>query len=184
MKEVNFSIPERMILANQLKILEKLYPGEENSLERQRIALEEGFSRIYDEMALPFNDEMSREECDEVFDILDMYSSILHRYNELEENDKENISNNGIKFEGFDGNNETKQLEFTIYLLEDIKENGEEHNRFYIVKKNSMFPDFNSHRPMLAEYREKLKVWNSVSDKFNLKIDDIISIVNIKVYDH
>ena len=98
---------ERLILSNQLKILEKLYPEESDYYAQHRKALEEGYALQYKLLFENIYDEMSVEECKEVLSVLDMYRAITFSYQKLA--DKAELENHhNLKFSGFDGNTETK----------------------------------------------------------------------------
>ena len=88
---------ERLILSNQYRILEKLCPEEADAFSKQRIAIEEGYPLEYDWKHLC--DEMSETECEEVIDILSMFSSLV--CSTLELKDKSGVELQKIKFPGF-----------------------------------------------------------------------------------
>ena len=154
---MKLNLKERVIISNQLKILEKLYPDEADYLAQQRKAIENGYALHYGLIAEHFYDEMTEEECKEVLDILDMYRSIIYSYRDLK--DKSEIDEKQIQFPGFDGNIESKQLSYTNYYIIDL-------GRYDEIRDGMEFPDFNSHYPMLETYRkmlEKWKIWKTRS---------------------
>lgn len=159
---------ERLFLSNQLKILEKTYPDEAEYYAKHRKAIEMGYSLHYDGVAEHLYNEMSEEECREVINILDMYRALTFSYKNLE--DKSGIEERRIEFPGFDGNNETDQMAYTEYFINDL-------NRFDELRDNSEFPDYNSHCPMLDKYRKMLKSWEESSNKHNLTKSEIIRIL-------
>lgn len=164
---MRLSTTERLILINQLKILEKLYPEEADSYAVNRKALEEGYVLHYEWIFEWLFDEMSEDECREVIDILDMYSSLLFSYQKLL--DKDGIEESDIEFRGFDGNTETKQLSYATYFMHDL-------DRFNELHDNSPYPNYNSHCPMLGKYRLMIQVWKSKS-KNDLTKEDILEIL-------
>ncbi|MGH9892937.1 MAG: YfbU family protein, partial [bacterium] len=104
---------ERWILANQCRILEALYPKEARDFARDREALEHGFEGAYSDIIPHIYDEsegLSAEECSEVVQIMDMHLALKRSYEALA--DKSGIKEYGIKFQGFDGNNETAQMAY------------------------------------------------------------------------
>ena len=161
---MDFSITERLIIANQFKILEKLYPEEAEYYAAHRKALESGYKLHYAEIAENFFDEMSEEECREVIDILDMYRSLTFSFNRLP--DKTGIAESEIHFDGFDGNDETRQYLYAQYFIVDL-------DRFTELTYGQKHPDLNSHGHRLQKYRTMLAVWNSIDDKHNLNPDQI-----------
>src|SRR3954468_5735854 len=110
---------ERWILANQYRILEALYPDEAKRLAEYREAIEHGYELHYDWIAHSIYDKgdaLSAEECKEVIQILDMHRALKRSYEAL--TDKSGIKEYGVKFAGFDGNNETAQMAYARYFCE------------------------------------------------------------------
>ncbi|HBJ1652010.1 YfbU family protein [Clostridium botulinum] len=164
---------ERLILANQFKILEALYPDDEKYYSNSRIALEEGFESHYDNcFEVLSENELTSEECDEVIEILNMYRAITFSYQKLK--DKEDIDEDEVKFEGFDLNdeNEGKRVIYTRYFINDL-------DRFEELKYGDKYADFNSHSIMLPTYRNRLGKWKQLEKSFNLSKDEIIEITSL-----
>ncbi len=165
---MKLSKKDRLIIANQLKILAKLYPSESNEYENQRKAIESGYSLNYSGIFDSIYDEISKEECQEVIDILNMYRAITFSFQKLK--DKVDIDEYYLKFQGFDGNNETDQYSYVCYFVIDL-------NRFQELKYGLEYPDLNSHSPMLEKYRKMLEVWKESYNKNQLTKEDIIKII-------
>lgn len=159
---------ERLIIANQLKILEKLYPEEADYYAKNRKALEEGYGLHYSSLTDHFYEEMSKEKCQEVLDILDMYRAITYSYQSLE--DKSEINQCWLRFRGFDGNNEGKQCSYTQYFILDL-------GRFEELKYGNKYPNFNSHAQVLDKYRRMLAVWESFDKKWEIDKDRLIQVL-------
>lgn len=156
---------ERVIIANQLKILEKLYPDEAKYYADHRKAIEYGFKLHYSWVAENIDaNEMSEEECKEVLNILDMHRAITNSYNRIKEETELTIED--IRFRGFDGNNETRQFSYTNYFVNDL-------GRFDELRYGSEYSDFNSHRPTIDKYRRMLDIWNEFPEKFKLNEEQI-----------
>jgi uncharacterized protein YfbU (UPF0304 family) len=160
---------QRLILINQFRILEKLYPDEADHYKNLRIALEKGYSSHYDDLVQWIDDDLPDDECHEVFEILRMYRYINFSYKNLE--DKSNIDASNIKFPGFDGNNEGKQLCYAKYLMHDL-------DNFKELHDSGDYPDYNSHTRMLDKYRRMLAEWNSSQNKLQLTAEEIRNILN------
>ena len=107
---------ERLILANQYKILKKL----ENTSEYDEIIkiLEEGYEIFYDEILAHIYDELPKSECQLVWDILSFYDTIVEPYKQNNPNDNEIINHFYSYFKGFDGNSEAEYLCFVRFLIE------------------------------------------------------------------
>lgn len=145
--DLHLTTGERVLLANQYRILEALYPDEADSYARYREAVESGYTLHYDDGAGAIYEEMSREECREVLDILQMFDSMQFAYRQLQ--DKTGIEERTIEFPGFDGNNEVAQLGYTEYFIERL-------DRYDGLKSAD---GYNSHMPTLNMYRRMLEVW-------------------------
>ena len=165
---------ERLILANQFKMLEKLYPEEANDYSNHRKALEGGFSLHYAWMVEWFSDEMSEDECREVLDILSMYRAITFSYRDI--NDKSDIDSLLVKFQGFDGNEEPRQYSYASYFINDLK-------RFDELTYGLEFPELNSHSPILDCYRAMLVFWKNNGKPNKMNKDILIQLLDAhKIY--
>jgi uncharacterized protein len=68
---------ERLLLVNQLLILEKLYPESAKAYKQERTALREGYELHYKDLFHLIEDEtLSEDQCREVLDVLEMYRAI------------------------------------------------------------------------------------------------------------
>ncbi len=160
---------QRIMLINQYLILEKLYPDKASEYALHRIAFEDGFELNYD-WALEAADEVvTREQCQEVIDILQMHRVLLRHFNEgLISN---SINEDQIKFRGFDGNTETEHFAYANYFINNL-------GRFQEQLDNlKCSHSLNSHGPTLVRYLAMLNKWNAKPDKYNLQPNDIDDIV-------
>ena len=162
---MELTLKERVVLANQFRILEALYPDEAEAFSNHRKALENGYSHQYSWIVQYFDqNEMSEEECKEVRDILDMHRALKRSYERLQ--DTEGVSEDDIKFRGFDGNNESRLFGYTDYIINDL-------GRYEEQRDSSL----NSHMPSIARYRMMLTEWNECEDKYSLGREDILRMV-------
>lgn len=166
---VELSKMDRLILSFQLKILEKLYPEEAEYYAQNRKAIEEGYALHYDWLFEHIYDGLSVEECKEVLEILDMYRAITFSIEDME--DKTGLDHPFIKFAGFDGNTETKQMAYTRYFISDL-------DRYQELRYGKDYRDFNSHCPLLDKYRSMLEEWRKCQNPRQLSKETIIHIVN------
>lgn len=146
---------ERLNFANQLLILEALYPDQASTYSSRREVLERGYENHYSELFDDIMNPMSAESCNEILDILDMYTGIYFSYNELE--NPETIKKSETVFPGFDGNHETAQLGYTRFFIEKL-------GRYAYVKDSVIeaggstgFNGYNSHMRLLPKYRAMLE---------------------------
>ena len=159
---------ERLAFIYQLKIMEALYPDEATDFSQQRTALEEGFVLHYDWMFEGLREELSREQCQEILDILDMYRTITFGLRNLDEGDvlREHYL---AKFRGFDGNNEGQLMAYVRYFIVDLDR--------YDELKEGKLPSFNSNTPMLAKYQEMLLRWKELKRSFELSREQIAAVL-------
>ncbi len=161
---MELSQKDRLILLNQYLILEKLYPENKEYYEKVKHILENGYELMYDYI-LRLPDPTSKEICQEVFDILEMYRNLNDSFRNLV--DKSGIDKDDINFNGFDGNNEGDHLSLTDFLIN-------EDNRYSEFKREEL----NSHYPTLKNYRNMLIKWKSKGGYHSLSQDEILNIIN------
>ena len=164
---------ERLILANQLAILERLSddPHEKAHYAYLRAGLQHGFVYAYDEAVQMIDkDELTEDRCKFVIDVLDMHRALKSGYDALQ--DKSGIEEHLIEFPGFDGNYEAAYLGFCRYFI-----NKPNAKRFNDLKKGD---DYNSHMPTLDRYAAMLDEWNKSADRHRLTRTEIQRIVSAK----
>jgi uncharacterized protein len=167
---MQLSLRDRWILANQYRILEKLYPEEAKGFAVAREVLENGYELHYSWITdfLSDGDQMmSAEESKEVLDILDLFSVLKRSYNKLE--DKSGIDEWKVQFAGFSGNEETKQMAYTRFFT------GLNGGRYTDLDRGD---DFNSHFPMLDTYRTMVATWKEKGKLRELTNEDIRHILD------
>lgn len=161
---------QRLILSNQYMILETLRPEDADWYAQARQALDDGYELEYGILSQYIaEDQLSTEECVEVHDILNMFSCLHAAYRDID--DKSGIDDAALRFSGFDGNAESKQLAYLRYTCE-VKG----YRRSFI----DALDDLNSHWPMLEEYRNMLREWNRSDDPSDLTREDIRRIMEAR----
>ncbi|MCU5682774.1 YfbU family protein [Bacillus wiedmannii] len=164
---------ERLILSNQYKILERLYPEEQKYYEVDRKAIEEGYELHYGEIGEHIYDGLTSAECREVLDILSMYRKIIFTIENMSGEEQKAIkSKHTIYFEGFDANDE-HEINLLMYARYYIVDKG----RFQEFKESEAYPYFNSHTPMLQKYRKMLEKYNKLNRKSMLSKEDILALL-------
>jgi len=148
-RELDLTPAQRVLLANQLKILEALYPDEADHYGQWRDAVESGYTIHYDQGAeWLVTEEMTEQECMEVRDILTMFCDLKHSV--AESKDTSGIDLNAVGFRGFSGNEECRYLGYADFLI----------NKTHRWQPLSDSGDgLNSHFPFLDAYRRMLAVW-------------------------
>ena len=111
------------------------------------------------------DDVLPAEECDEVIQIMTMFSALQYSCADLKH--KTGIEGWSVKFHGFDGNNEGAQLGYARYVVKG--------GRFANLDKGD---DFNSHMPTLSSYRRMLAVHKRVNNRMlNLAKEQMLEII-------
>ena len=114
-------------------------------------------------------DEKTEEFVDFVIDVMQMYS-VMH--NSISNNQKPpyTTSLEDVKFQGFDGNNESDYRSLVLFLISN--------NRFAELMENPK-DDFNSHCKMLNRYKKMLEAYNSMSKPDFLSDEEIKKLLSI-----
>jgi hypothetical protein len=174
MDTIKLDIKERLQLSFQLKILEKLYPEEEEYYANHRKAIEDGYELHYSWIAENISEGLSTEECKEVLDILDMYMAMYISFLALKNPQK--LSIDSIIFPGFDGNNETMRMLYTKYIIEEL-------NRFEEIQKLTK-GEYNSHTEMIPTYKNMLEKWNQFpfEESHSLNEEQLLDLINTRGY--
>ena len=168
---MNLSKLQRLFLYNQYLILEKLYPEDAKLYSMFRKVLNDGYTLEYSTMFQIFDEEMTEEECKEVYDILDMYDALYNSFDRLP--DKSLIDKDKIHFDGFDGNNESEQRSYALFLIYDLGK----YEKLRDVKNK--YDSLNSHSWRLDKYRTMLSVWKSIpiENRYELNAQQIQEIL-------
>ena len=74
--EVLLSLKERLMLANQYRILETLYPQEAARFAQNRQVVEGGFTSQYDTLLADIRTDVPPGDCDLVAGVLDLYRAM------------------------------------------------------------------------------------------------------------
>ena len=110
---------ERLQLINQFRILEKLYPEDAEHYAESRGIIAHGYTIQYEEVFNEVYEEMDIEECQYVFDVLDLYRTLTRSFDAL--TDKKGLTSENVRFQGFDGNNESRRHAFAEHLRKQGK---------------------------------------------------------------
>ncbi|MBI3799366.1 MAG: YfbU family protein [Deltaproteobacteria bacterium] len=142
---------DRLIFANQYRILELLDKQNASEHQKHREVVEGGFEGLYDDILGQVIDEdtVTEAECNEIIDTLSMFRALKQSFAKLD--DTSGIDEYRIKFDGYDGNDETKFMAFARFFCERL-------GRFEELEKGDRF---NSHCPMRPVYNRMRSVWNS-----------------------
>ncbi|HEV2294569.1 MAG TPA: YfbU family protein [Tepidisphaeraceae bacterium] len=174
MPRMKLDIKDRLILVNQCRILRALYPDEAGYYSKAETVFSRGYELNYGWVSEFVDPEpMDEKECREVHDILSMFRALGDSYNQLA--DKSGIEEREVRFLGFDGNNEGRQLGYADFIIN--QEGGYQESKVGVAGDG-----LNSHMPTLDTYRRMLKVWKPLKEKYTLKKADIEKIVAERIH--
>lgn len=159
-----WTVKDRFLISNQLKILEKLYPDEAHTYQIHRKAVEHGFVFHYSWMIEHLKEEMPVSESEEVVKIFMMYRALKSSFKNLK--DRSGINEEDLLFRGFNKTTEEHLLAYAKYFLFDLQ-------RFKELHKEEFYPSLESPTPMLKQYRRMLLAWNEFPDKENMTKEQI-----------
>jgi len=158
--ELTLNRKERLSYVLQLRILQRLSESEyeKRDLEEKIEAFMGGYvgmyENIFDDFGV-FDSSLSKDECEKVWNVLEMYRGIIYSFNRLvEDNAIAELTKDDVAFPGFDehDDDECKMMLFVRYFIGKM-------GRFSEISSISN-PDFNSHVPMLHHYNNMLKIWD------------------------
>lgn len=173
--ELKLTKLDRVFLVNQLRIMEALYPDDASQLSVQREALERGYEMLYAwgfEYIYDGDAKMSIEECQEVWDTMDMFDGI-------ERSMPEGLDTSNLtmtKFAGYDGNNEGKFMSFAQFTVERL-------NRFEYLELQK--PGYwNSHFPVRDIYQRMLEEWKKVPrlERFSMSQEQLTRVLAAAIH--
>lgn len=170
---MKLSVKERLQLSFQLRILEKLYPDEQEYYANHRKAIEDGYQLHYDWITENLSEGLTKDECKFVLEVLSMYSSLYFHVSNLKDSD---LTIELVKFPGFDGNNETMFMAYTKYFIEDL-------DRFREIKESTS-GYYNSHMRMIPSYKKMLLKWKEfkIGNTYELTEKNIKELLAINAY--
>ena len=175
--EVVLTKLERYFLSNQLRILEALYPDEANSLSVRRESIENGYEMLYTwdmDFIYDGDDKMTRAECSEVWNTMDMFDAISRA---VTSHGVEAVENNHFaKFRGYDGNNESKFMAFAAFTVERLQ-------RFTYLPGAEQ-GNWNSHIPTRDTYKRMFEEWQKIPEqhRFDLTKEQLNTVVNAAIH--
>lgn len=162
---------ERWILHNQFVLLQQItqenpHPDyDEDFFKNATEIVSKGYEWYYSDISqYIYTTTFPYSKGQEIANILDMFRFLQLGYENLD--DKKLVDKRSIEFVGFDGNNETTEMQFARFMMNDMGTYD------YLMPEGGI----NSHYPTLAMYRRMLEAWNNSVDTYNLSKDDLIRI--------
>lgn len=147
---------EKVLLHNQYEILRRVDPAQAEEYDLILKCLYAGYDDDLDDLMPDFDQALDMSIRQEVRDILQMFRALSGSYDQKP----------AAVFIGFDGNEESRHYAYARFLLED-------RGLWQESKGNS----YNTHWPVLPDYREMLRVWHELPDQWDLNPEQIAAIV-------
>ncbi|MCK6164043.1 YfbU family protein [Bacillus pumilus] len=172
---LQFTKEQRTILINQMEILKRVDPQNSDEYERKIEVLYNGYSYYYSDIFGDIEEEFSPDITRKVFDVLNMYRNLYFSFNSLTSEEQEEISEEDVLFQGFDGNEEINHYCFAKHVVNTEEIYPEISN---LIKKGKV--EMNSHRNIVGYYNDLLSRWLPVrkavrGDKLTLQqIKDVL----------
>ncbi|OXR40232.1 hypothetical protein B7C42_07657 [Nocardia cerradoensis] len=188
----SLTMTERLILSQQAKIMAALDPDEAEYHLRRSEVLDEGYAGEYGEVFGSIGPELTRTECQLLWDILDMFRVLGASIDKLSQEDRKVLEEDGhidmLRFRGFDLADELegRLLSYTRYLtrterweeiiprLEEIGDKGDAHWR-WLPCYRAMLETF---QPIFAG-RQKNRGYGR--DALYLSLDELIEVAEVKL---
>lgn len=166
---MDLSKKDRLLLINQYRILAALEKDDASHYNELIKILENGYSIFYSMVDEWISEDMSEREGRFVLEILDLYRAVedVKRKSKSKKLEDHNYS----FFMGFDGNNETKYMAFSRFL---VQEQGKFREQEKYLRKND---NMNSHMPMIPKYQRMLDE-SGKYDIWNMDVEAVLSILN------
>ncbi|WP_348700310.1 YfbU family protein [Duganella fentianensis] len=166
--DIKLTDAERLILANQYQILERL-EGDE-SYGRLAKNLRDGHEFLYREVLSWISPEMDKATTRFVLDALSLYQTLHSSWLRL--GSPAEIKESDVQWPGFDGNNEGALYGFTSALAAD---------RRYVEQLGEH--GVNSHSEMESTYRKMIGKWKELGEpRSPLTIEQISEIIAARGY--
>lgn len=168
---MELSINERLSLSNQYLILQALYPDRQEDYERMQMIVERGYEGSYFELVDQIYETTTDDAtCQEVLDILEMFTRLEWGYASLTDAEKDTINEDLISFYGWDGNNEGKHLSYAKFFCFG-------RDRFEHLGARAYA---NSHCPTLIKYRAMLQAYDVLpfDNRLRMGLSDIQSVID------
>ena len=168
MAKIDLTDVERLILANQYKILSLLEKDE--SYDRLSEQLLEGHKWLYSQSLDNVSEDMPDDDAEHVLAILGIFGDLRDSYERLD--DKSGIDPHDVVFGGFDGNNESDLRSFASALRKS--------DHFINTLGNEVI---NSHMPTTELYNRMISKWRELgSPHYPYSKDTILAIIASQVH--
>jgi uncharacterized protein len=156
---VTLSCAERILLANQFKILEILDPNSANEYSQSREIVEAGYQYLYETINTSISTaDMPAETGEEVSEILDMFCVLEHSSKDL----GKTIEQLEVTFDGFE-ESDAHHYHFAMFARRKL-------GRWSELKH---YPDSSQTESTLPRYRSMLDSWRTMGKPSKLSEEEI-----------
>lgn len=177
MSPTTLSSANRMILLNQERVLARVEGIDDDERERHlRNAeiLSSGYTGLYREVFAELRPEVSNRLCDEVYDILDMFRVLRFSYEALSSEEKSQINEHAISYQGFDFQQSEGRLAGLVNFIVDEETYSE-----LLPEIEKYSDEGNSHDPRQEMYERMLHCFRQIYRK-HLMSATLLSLDEIK----
>ncbi|MCZ4060633.1 YfbU family protein [Pantoea sp. LMR881] len=157
---------QRLILANQYKIMAMLEPENAERFSRYQTIIERGYGLQLRELDKDFS-ELSEATCRTVIDIMEMHHALHVSWSNLKE--KGPLEERRLAFLGFDAATEAHYLGYVRFIV-----NTE--GRY--TQFDSGNHGFNAQTPMWEKYQRMLALWQTCPRQYHLSANEIAQVIN------
>jgi hypothetical protein len=164
MKPSSISLTERLILAQQSRVLAAVDPKQREDHIFAAEVFENGFTAFYEEAFTVITPEFGEKDSDYVRTIMGIYFDIQYSYdNKLTEEERKEVGS--VTFLGFDGNDtlEIYRARFARFCMM--------HGQYESLK--CLGSDLNSHMPVGQKYADMIRRYDEMGSPRELTADQI-----------
>lgn len=159
LRTVTLSYAERILLANQFKILEILDPHSAKDYSQSREIVEAGYQYLYETVNTSISTaDMPMETGEEVCEILDMFCVLEHSSKDM----GKTMEQLDVTFDGFD-ESDGHHYHFAMFARRKL-------DRWSELKH---YPDSSQTESMLPRYRSMLHTWRTMGKPNKLSEEEI-----------
>lgn len=162
---ITLSRTERLMLANQHRILAKLEPDEGDFHEQMVDVFENGYTVEYHKVFERVDEELDEAACKEVNDTLEMYRCLARAVEGFSKEEHTGIDVGEVSvFPGWDGNDRDggHRMAYARHMQKD--------HRWEMIKTRDKF---NSHMPDFGQYGRMVRAWKESRDVVTLTPADV-----------
>ncbi|MDP5255098.1 MULTISPECIES: YfbU family protein [unclassified Vibrio] len=113
---MNLNDAQRLILANQYRLMALLEPSEKRHFQRLQTLVEKGFEKELSVLTEDFT-HLNTNTCQEVYDTMEMYHALQTSYSLLNREQQSDIDERRLRFLGYDAMKENELVDYVRFLI-------------------------------------------------------------------